>query len=51
MTVDLTPVNPDTGNAESTFRQKVRDILGLDWSTRDLTLYDELRRLKTLDAK
>ena len=40
---------PD-GNPESHFRQRIRDILNLDWSTRDEKIYDELRRLKKLDG-
>lgn len=38
------------GNPESEFRQRIRDILNLDWSTRDEKIYDELRRLKKLDG-
>lgn len=36
---------------ESQFRQKIRDILDLDWSTRDDKIYDELRRLKRADRE
>lgn len=41
---------PD-GNPESHFRQTIRDILNLDWSTRDWKIYEELRRLKALDGE
>ena len=43
-------LTPD-GQPESKFRQQIRDILDLDWSTRDEKIYDELRRLKTLGHK
>ena len=39
------------GNPESDFRQRVRDILDLDWSARDEKIYEELRRLKILERK
>lgn len=35
---------------ESGFRERVRYILGLDWSARDETILEELRRLKALDG-
>jgi hypothetical protein len=38
------------GNVESAFRVEVRDILGLDWSTRDFQILAELRRLKAVDV-
>ena len=41
-------LTPD-GNPESNFRQRIRDILDLDWSTRDEKIYEELRRLKRLE--
>ena len=40
---------PD-GNPESNFRQQIRDILDLDWSTRDEKIYEELRRLKRIET-
>lgn len=41
---------PD-GHPESLFRQRVRDVLGLDWSARDDQIVDEVLRLKALEAK
>ena len=38
------------GVVEQRLREQVRDILGLDWSTRDEAILDELRRLKKLDV-
>ncbi len=43
-------LTPD-GHPESNFRQQIRDILNLDWSTRDQRIYDELRRLKKVEAE
>lgn len=39
------------GNEETHFRQEVRNILDLDWSTRNYKIYEELRRLKRLEAE
>ena len=39
---------PD-GQTESKFRQQIRDLLDLDWSTRDEKIYEELGRLKCLE--
>lgn len=41
---------PD-GNPESLFRQRIRDILDLDFSARNEQIYEELRRLKRLDER
>jgi uncharacterized protein (DUF2236 family) len=38
-------LNPDTGDYEHPFREQVRDILGLDWSTRDEAIFERLRSL------
>ena len=48
--VDMNRRYTPDGNPESHFRQRIRDILGLDWSTRDEKIYDELRRLKKQDG-
>lgn len=37
------------GTVETDFREAVRDVLGLDWSTRTDQILDELRRLKALE--
>lgn len=39
------------GKPEDDFRLQVRDILDLHVSTRDDQIFDELRRLKALEAK
>lgn len=44
-------INPDTGQPEEKFREMVRDVLGLDWSTRDAAIFAELKRLKTRDGR
>jgi len=41
--------NPDTGQPEDPFRTLVRDVLCLDWSTRDAAIFAELKRLKAVD--
>lgn len=41
-------INPDTDMPEEKFREKVREALDLDWSTRDERIFEELRRLKNL---
>lgn len=38
------------GHAEGDFRRQVRDLLDLHVSTRDDQIFDELRRLKQLEA-
>lgn len=40
-----------TRRLESLFRQQVRDILDLDWSTRNDQIFEELRRFKELEVK
>lgn len=42
------PRHPDLGMPEGKFRAQVRDILGLDPFTRDVKIFDELRRLKAM---
>lgn len=42
-------LNPDTLKEEDSFRYLVRDALGLDWATRDDKIFEELKRLKSLD--
>ena len=37
---------PNVGDDEPPFRERVRDLLDLDWSARDERIFDELRRLK-----
>lgn len=45
-----TRYTPD-GTVEGAFRKQVRDALGLAWSTRDDQIFDELRRLKSLEGR
>lgn len=45
------PRNPDTDLPEDPFRAKVRDVLGLDPFTRNMKIFEELKRLKDVDAK
>ena len=44
-------INPDTGQPEEKFRELVRDVLNLDWSTRDAAISAELKRLKAYDGR
>lgn len=44
-------MNPSTGEPETKFRERVRDLLDLDWSTRDENIFSELRRLKNVDER
>lgn len=39
-------INPDTGELESRFRERVRHALGLHWDAREQTIIDEIERLK-----
>lgn len=45
------PRHPDLDVPEVKFRALVRDELNLDPFTRDVAIFDELRRLKALDAR
>lgn len=42
---------PNVGDDEPPFHERVRDVLNLDWSTRDEKIFEELRRLKRLDER
>jgi len=41
---------PD-GRLESLFREQVRNILDLGWSTRTQQIFNELRRLKDIERR
>ena len=43
-------VDPDTEVPETKFHEQVRDILGLSPFTRSEAIYEELRRLKRIEA-
>ncbi len=46
-----TPSNPDAGGPESDFRQSVRDVLNMDWSTSDAQIIVEVKRLKKIEHR
>lgn len=45
-----TTKNPDTGEPEGRFRERVREILDATWDVRDDAIFAELKELMKLEA-